>query len=284
MKTRSGATSIQGVRGVIQNPSRLQLLIDSLDRLDAALDGYPGAREAWDRLDLLGLYLDLDESGARLKNPHALDLLSALTPILADEAAQFVAEPDWRESIDTLLPDLEEALSGRGFTALTDAMRKVKDTPRHRQFVDTFVTAFLQEEPDSPETDLFGRALEVLSTAAQVRYPIDVGTRLAKFAGPLLTPSRRLVFNPLESMRDMRQIDEDLVTTDLMRNLLAEPAYARMPFTALLDAFKSAMRPIPGSSAAYSADDLQLVIRRFADWLRDDKKGMEHMYEVIRSR
>lgn len=284
VKTRSGATSIQGVRGVIQNPSRLQLLIDALDRLDAALDSYPGARQAWDRLDLLGLYLDLDASGDRLKNPHALDLLSALTPILADEAAQFVAEPDWRDSLDTLLPDLEEALSGRGFTALTDAMRKVKDTPRHRQFVDTFVTAFLQEEPDSPETDLFGRALEVLSTAAQVRYPLDVGTRLAKFAGPLLTPSRRLMFNPLESMRDMRQIDEDLVTTDLMRNLLAEPQYARMPFTALLDAFKSAMRPIPGSSSAYTADDLQLVIRRFANWLRDDKKGMEHMYEVIRSR
>lgn len=284
VRTRSGATSIQGIRGVIQNPSRMQLLVDSLDRLDLALDGYPGAREAWDRLDLLSLYLDLEDDGQTLKNRHALELLTALTPILADEAAQFVAEPDWRESLDTLVPDLEEALAGRGFTALTDAMRRVKDTPRHREFFDTMTTALLQEIPDSPETDLFGRALEVLSTAGQVRFPVDVGTRLAKFAGPLLTPSRRLMFNPLESMRDMRKIDEDLVTTDLMRNLLAEPTYAKMPFTALLEAFKSAMRPIPGSASPYTADDLRLVIARFSDWLRDDKKGMEHMYQVIRSR
>lgn len=284
VRTRSGGTSIQGVRGVIQNPSRLQLLIDALDRIDAALDAYPGAREAWDRLDLLGLYLDLEADGQTLKNRHALELLTALTPILADEAAQFVAEPDWRESLDTLIPDLEDALGSRGFTALTDAMRQVKDTPRHKAFADAFVTALLTEEPQSPDTDLFGRALEVVATVGQVRLPVDATTRLARFFGPLLEPSRRLMFNPMESMRDMRAVDEDRVTSALALNLLAEPRYAETPLTALVEAFKSALRPVPGSSAPYSADDLQLVIRRFADWLRDDKKGMEHMYQVIKSR
>ncbi len=284
VKTRSGTTTIPGVRGDITRPSRLQLLSHAFDRIDAALDDYPGAREAWDRVDLLSLYLDLSPDKTALKNAHALDLLSALTPILADEAAQFVAEPDWQDSLTTLLPDLEDALGSRGFTALTDAMRKVKDTPRHKAFADSLVTAFLEEVPASPETDLFARSLAVLANVGQLRLDIDVSTRLLHFVGPLLEPSRRLVFSPLESMRDMRAVDPERVTTDLMINMTSEPEYGRMPATALFEAFKSALRITPGTLAPYSADDLQLVIGRFADWLVDDKKGMEHMYQVIKGR
>jgi hypothetical protein len=279
---RNGQTAIPGVRGPIR-PSRLQLLTHAFDRIDMALDAAPEARAAWDRVDLLGTFLDLDDSGALL-NPHALDALVALIPILADEAAQAIALPDWTDSLDTLVPDLIEAMGSRGFTALIDAMRQIRDTPRHRAFVDALIASVLAEAPPNPDADLMGATLGALSTLAQTRIPIDALTRLLRYGGRLLEPAKRRVFAPLESLREMRALDPARLTSALALNLFLEPEVAKTPIGVLTDALKSALRAVPGASGPYSSDDLALVIGRFADWLVDDHKGMEHLYEVIRGR
>jgi hypothetical protein len=279
----NGQTSIPGTRATKNTPSRLEVLVHALDRIDKALDASPDANLAWDRIDLVGVFLDLEPSG-ELQNDHALDALVALLPILADEAAQAISQPDWTDSLDTLVPDLVDAMGSRGFAALIDAMRIIRDTPRHRQFLDELIAAFLTEEPPTSDADLMGASLGVFSTLAQTRIPIDAITRLLRYVGRLLEPAKRRVFAPLESLREMRRLDPTYITTDLGKNLFAEPEVGKTPIGVLSDALKSALRIVPGAPGPYVADDLGLVIGRLADWLVDDHKGMEHLYEVIRGR
>jgi len=61
--------------------------MDAFDRIDAALSADPAARAAWDNVDLLGMFMDLDGNG-ELENKHALEVMVKLMPILAYEAAQ----------------------------------------------------------------------------------------------------------------------------------------------------------------------------------------------------
>lgn len=281
---RNGETTVPSVRGgVIEKPSRLQVMMDAFDRIDAALRADPVAKAAWDNVDMLGIFMDLGPDGA-LENPHALEVMVELVPILADELAQAVTEPDWQASLSTLVPDVEEAMGSRGFTALVDAMHRIKDTPRHKAFVDELLMANMVEIPAAEDQDLMGAGLKVLATAGQVRLPIDAGTRILRFVGKLLDPAKRRVMNQMETLRDMRTFDETRVTSDLAVNLFVEPEVGHTPIGVLIDAFKAGLRPVPGATGPYEASDLKVVFGKMAEWLRDDAKGMEQMYEVIRSR
>ncbi len=281
---RNGETTVPSMRGgQIQRPSRMQLLMDAFDRIDQALAASPEARAAWDNVDLMGIFLDLDESG-QLANKHALEVLIALMPILADEAAQALTEPDWDESLATLVPDLADAMGSRGFTAVVDLMREIKDTPRHRALIDDLMNAHMAEIPPADDQDLMGATLKVLATAGQIRLPIDAGTRVLRFLGRLLDPAKRRVLNQMETLRDMRAYDPDRVTSDLAINMFREPEVGHTPLAALIDAFKAGLRPTPGATTPYEPEDLRVVFTKMADWLRDDQKGMEQLYQVIRTR
>jgi|GEM_PF-1448334 len=281
---RNGERTVPARRGgVIEKPSRMQILMDAFDRIDTALSANAEAKAAWDNVDLLGMFLDLDDNG-QLKSHHALEVMVKLVPILADEAAQAVTEPDWNDSLETLVPDLAEAMGSRGFTALVDMMRKIKDTPAHRAFVDELLNANMAETPPAEDQDLMGAGLKVLATVGQIRLPIDAGTRILHFVGRLLDPAKRRVINQMETMRDMRAYDVNRVTSDLAINLFAEPEVGRTPIGAILDAMKAGLRPVPGATAPFEAADLKVVFSKMASWLRDDEKGMEQLYQVIKTR
>ncbi len=281
---RNGLLTVPSRRGGdIAKPSRLQLVMDAFDRIDAALSADPAARAAWDNVDLLGMFMDLDGNG-ELENKHALEVMVKLMPILADAAAQAVTEPDWNDSLTTLLPDLADVMGSRGFTALVDAMRKIKDTPRHRAFVDELLNANMVETPAAADQDMMGAGLQVLATVGQIRLPIDAGTRILHFVGRLLDPAKRRVLNQMETMRDMRAFDKDRVTSDLAINLFVEPEVGHTPIGAILDGMKAGLRPVPSATTPFEAADLKTVFAKMANWLRDDQKGMEQLYQVIKTR
>ncbi|MFT7578468.1 MAG: hypothetical protein ACI9MR_000126 [Myxococcota bacterium] len=281
---RNGTSTIVTRGGeTIQNPTRVQVLVHSFDKMDAALDADPAAGAAWDRLDLVGVLLDLD-SADQLVNKHALDLIVALVPILAEEATQAIGQPDWNESITTFVSDLEDAMGSRGFTAAADAVAKIRDTDRHRAFVDTMLGAMLAEEPPSDDTDIFGAQLRVLSMLVQLRVPMDAGTQMMRFLGEVVDPDVELMFSMMESLRDIQAIDRDKAFTALLSNLFYEPTVGNFPYRTLKNSFKSALREPPGADGPYSAADFRRVLEDVRDWLRDDKRGAERLYDVILSR
>ncbi|MFO0751082.1 MAG: hypothetical protein U1F43_36220 [Myxococcota bacterium] len=282
---RNGLTSIPSRKGgTIDRPSRLQILMNAFDEINAALNDAPEAKAAWDRVDLLGIFLDMNDAGTELENPHALEVLVKLLPILSDEAAQAVSEPDWQESIANFVNDLSDAMGSRGFTALVDSVRKIRDTPRHKAFLDGMLAAMFQEEPDGPDTDLFGATLQLLATTGQMRIPFDAGTRMLRFVGNILDPADRLVFKPMETLKAMRALDPDRVTSELAKNLLVEPEVGYTPLGALGDSFKAGLRPTPGATGVFSADDLFTVFSKMRDWMNDGERGAERLYKVIKNR
>jgi hypothetical protein len=258
-------------------------MVDAFDRIDQALDAEPAARAAWDNVDLLGMFMDLDANG-QLKNKHAIEVMTKLVPILADEVAQALGEPDWNESLETFIPDLEDMMGSRGFTALVDMMREIKDTPRHRALIDELLNAQMAEIPPAEDQDMFGATLMVLATVGQIRLPIDAGTRILRFVGRLLDPAKRRVLNQMETLRDMRAYDPQRVTSDLAINMFEELEVGHTPIGAVMDAIEDSLRPNPSETGPYTAEDLKVVFQKMADWLRDEQKGMEQLYQVIRSR
>jgi len=281
---RDGSTSIASKHGgTIDDPSRMQLLVDAFDRIDAALDSHPEARAAWDRVDLLGLFLDLDDDGV-LENKHALDIAVALVPTIADQLAESIAHPDWQEGIESFNQDVADIMGSRGFTAATDAMAKIRDTPEYRGLVDELLAAMFAEEPPTADTDLFGANLQMLSLLSQVRVPMDAATQLLRFLGGLLDPDKRYVFNALETLQKIRAQDPDNVMTSLAQNLFREQTLGVFPYKTLKVAIKEAQRPEPGAGSLYSPSDFREVLTDLRDWLRDEHRGAERLYEIIRSR
>ncbi len=282
--TRRGETTIVSPSGrTINGPSRLQLIVHAFDMMDEVLSQNPAAQAAWDRIDMVGQFINTDGNGNFL-NPHFLELMLTLMPILAEDVAQSVSEPDWNSGIDTFISDIEDVVGSRGFTALADTLAKVRDTPRHRAFVDTLITSLFEEQPPEGQPDLFGSLLQALSTLSQIRIPTDAATQLARGMAPLMNPDKRFVFRALESLRELRARDTNGVLRGLGENLFAEPEFGQMPLRILMDGFKTAMRVAPGAIGAYSAEDYDKVIKDFAGWMRDDIKGAERLYTVIRSR
>ncbi|MCB9731081.1 MAG: hypothetical protein H6745_00450 [Deltaproteobacteria bacterium] len=282
---RGGQTFIESKHGgIIEHPSRLQLLVDAFDRISAAMDADAEAKAAWDRVDLLGIFLDLDASGQALENKHALDVLIALVPILADEAADAIDDPDWDASIATFDQDAEDFFVSRGFGAAVDAMAKIRDTPAHRAFVDELLQAMLAEEPPSADTDLFAANLQVLSLVAQMHVPSDAVTQLLRFLGVILDPQKRYVLNLMDTLKRMRALDPEAVMTSMAKNLFVEPEVGRTPYKIIRDAVKRTTRVEPGSTAPYTAADFGEIMGGLRDWMRDDQKGMERLYDVILSR
>ncbi|TNF25658.1 MAG: hypothetical protein EP329_22645 [Deltaproteobacteria bacterium] len=281
---RDGSTSIASKHGgTIANPSRMQLLVDAFDRVDAALDASPTARAAWDRVDLLGLFLDLDVDG-QLENKHALDITVALVPTIADQLTESIARPDWQEGIESFDEDMADLMGSRGFAAATDAMGRIRDTPEFHALVDELLAAMFAEEPPSADTDLFGANLQMLSLLSQVRVPMDATTQLLRFVGGLLDPDKRYVFNALETLQKIRVQDPDNVMTALAQNLFREQTLGVFPYKTLKQAIKEAQRPAPGAGTLYSAGDFREVLTDLRDWLRDEQRGAERLYEIIRSR
>ena len=282
---RDGTFAIPGKRlATIENPSRMQLVLHAFDQISAALDQAPVAKAAWDRIDLAGVFLDLDGNG-ELANQHALDVIVALVPVLADQLAQSIAKPDWQEGIDSLDADLADMMKSRGFTSLVDTMRRVRDDPGHRAFVDELLTTALAEQPASADADVFGGVLQLFASYAQIRLDFDVASRLLRFLGKELDPARRLLFQPMETLQEIRALDPDgSVTTAMMANLLIEPEVGRTPLVALLSAFKAALRPDPTATGAFDANDLRVVMGKMADWLADEARGAERLFHVIKNR
>lgn len=286
---RDGTTAIPSrAGGEIERPSRLQLLLHAFDLIDDALSDAPEARAAWDRVDLIGVFLDVEPDG-QLTNRHALDLLVALVPILADELAEAIADPTWDASVATFVADVEDALGSRAFAAVADALTHVRLHPQHRALVDEIIAASLAEEPVAADADLFGATLEVLSLFASLDADAAL-TQLLRFVGAVLDPDARLVLDALEHLDAIRALDADRVLDALVVNLFTESERGVYPYKALKEAIKQVERltparaEAPGPRAPLDAADFTAALEAVRAWLRDDQRGAERLFDVVRSR
>jgi hypothetical protein len=293
-RTRDGQDVLRLATGdLVSPPSRLQLLMHALGDLDDALDAAPEARAAWDRADVLGLFLDLAPDGT-LANAHLLDLLVALAPVLADAVAEDVARPEYLGELEEVTPDLEAFAGSRGFAAIVAAMRRVRDEAPLRALADGLLVAMLEEEPpaaaegETARADLFGGLLRLAVSAIHDAALHDALTPVLRFVGRALDPERRRVMRAVDSVLAMRASDPGRVGDALVANLFDEPEVQRFPWLTVMDAFEAVLREDPrlgrGGAAPLTAGDLGAIAGRVRDFLRDERTGMERVYRIILSR
>ncbi len=286
--TTAGATKLPANDGqtLLQNPSRLQHLLWALDGLDRALAEHPDAQAAWDRADVAGHFLDLEDSpkGPRLRNRHTLEVVLRLLPVLADLTVDAVTADDWTATLDDFLKDTNKALSGRGFAATFDLLARLRDDASLRARLDALVAAFLAEEPVAPSADLFGGLLEVASVMTQIRSDLNTADPLLRFVGRAVDPDERLLFRAAEGLLAVRAEDAGDVFGALVRNAMAEEVVGVTPYKALKEAIEAIARANPLQDGPLSAADLTLVLTRLSDWLTDGERGAERLYTIIGQR
>jgi len=284
VRTRTGLSAIPSARGgMITKPSRAMLAIHALDTLDVALEADPAARAAWDRMDLTGVFLNIDSSG-ELENRHILDLLVAVMPVLADYVEQQVSRAEWSRDVRAFVPDLTDFVASRGFTALVDMMSAIRDTASYRALADDLLGLVLAEEPARADADVMGGLLRVAASLAHDRAPVDMMRPMMRAMGRILEPSKRMMFNLVDTLRAMRALDPEVVTNDLMINLVSEPEVGRIPLVSILDSFEAGLRGNPGGPSILDVGEWRVILDKLVTWFRDEDKGAERLYRVILSR
>lgn len=284
LRTRTGLGALPSARGgQLDTFSRAMLIVKALESLDAALDEDPAARAAWERVDLLGTFVDLDARG-EFVNPHFLDLVVAVIPVLADHLAEAVARPSWSSDVAAFVPDLTEFVGSRGFAALVDIVSAVRDQPAWRSVVDDVTAMALAEVPARADADVMAGLLRVASSLAHDTSPTDVIGPAARAMATFLAPERRSVMNLVDTLIAMRADDAEQVTDELVRNLLLEPEPGRIPLVGLLTAFEFGLRDRATGGTELSVDEWREVLAKLASWLRDEDRGAERLYRVILAR
>jgi hypothetical protein len=288
LTTRQGQTWIHAGDGVrrVDKLSRLYLLLHAFDRMDGMLEGSPDAKAAWDRMDLLGYFLDLDSSGQSLANPTAVPLLQALLPILSDHLAVSFAQPSYQTDLDEELADLESFFGSRGFAYLYDVVTAVRDDPAHaplKTLVDNLL-ARITDASRSGDQDLFGAVLALLSDMIQSRIDHNAGKQLLRWVGEVISPDDRILFELVELLDTLYGEDTERVFLSLALNLFREQRPGLFAVNNLGTVLKAVHRLDPAERGHYTAEDFEHIITRLSDYLIDEERGLERLYTIVHNR
>ncbi len=269
----------------LPNPSRLQLLLHAFDKMDNQLAASPTAKEAWDRIDLTGYFLDVDTSG-QLVNPTTVPLVVNLVPILADELATSFYEPSYQQDLDQEIDDLAEFFESRGFSYIYEIMTLVRDDPRYADLKALMDDLLLQctDASMGGDQDLFGALLAVLSDVLQSRIDCNAGKQLLRWFGEVIKPDDRILFELVELMNYLYEADEQRVFVELGKNLFREQRPGIFAINVLGRVIKAIHRTDPAARDSYSADDFQNIVTGLSDYLIDEERGLERMYTIINDR
>jgi len=142
----------------------------------------------------------------------------------------------------------------------------------------------LAEEPARADADVMGGLLRVAASLAHDRAPVDMMRPMMRAMGRILEPSKRMMFNLVDTLRAMRALDPEVVTNDLMINLVSEPEVGRIPLVSILDSFEAGLRGNPGGPSILDVGEWRVILDKLVTWFRDEDKGAERLYRVILSR
>lgn len=275
----------------VEKPSLLLILFETLDEIDHRLERPLGdsvadnkrllAKKEWEEIKLADVFLEIE--AAELKNLTVKPLLLNLIPMLADRLSKEFYKPNYSADIDEGFSDITEFMTSRGFAAIVDLLRVIRDTTDYR---DT-INALLKRLFDSTQTadgDLFGALLTMLSDSIQFRVDCNAGRQLLRYLGSVCNPQERLLFLIVEAANEMYKLDTDKAMIELAKNLHREWQPGRFAIDALGKIIKQVHRLEPNASGTRTATDFKFIVQKMVDYLTDEERGLERMYTIIRGR
>jgi hypothetical protein len=303
LATRGGETTIawnDGSRRVGVTP--LQLVLLALRASDAAFatgDG-PSRVEAWRRgRDAVARQL-LDTrtlgDGYEFTNRRGRAIVLLLLPFVLDRVAYHRSAGDLDDWARDFTPDAEETLGGPLPVGIIRLLDRIQSEPEAQDALVAFLAYLVDEASanDAQLSTLYGVAdmLQALDDDGNI-VPLlrALSVALAPNARELAagTPGEpetmaSVTNDALDLVQTVQDLDENRVLVQILQNLVVLDADEGTPLETILDVMSEVNRASPGAGGAYESTDYESALGTARDFMRDEDRGLERLYDVVQNR
>lgn len=303
LATRDGRTEIpwnDGSRRFSVTP--LLLFLDALRNVDRDLDAAPGRREVWQnaRNKVVRHWFGPQRLGDEFTfaNQRARALLLHVIPFLRTRLAAHRARGDLVAWSRELVSDAEERLGSPLASTLLRFVDRVQEDPDATASLARLVAYLVDESSpnDAFASTVYGGAdllyvleddenllpiARALSRAIAPDAPEVVGGRDSE-----LDVDAGLVADALRLLREIQRADDRRTLREILRRFVevSDDADERTPLEEILDVMSEVNRVVPGDRSDVGPEDFRVAIGHTTAFLRDERRGLERLYDVIQER
>lgn len=303
LTTRSGATEVPWNDGSRRTPvTPLQLVLAALRAADATWETPEGAprAEGWRRgRDAVARQL-LDTAtlgeGYRFTNRRARAVLLLLLDFLLDRLEHHRRAGDLDRWSRDFVSDAEELLAGPLVGGAVRLLDRVQTDPEATESLLAMIAYLLDEESENDAQ------LATLHAAADLLWMLDADrdtVPLMRALSPALASNARALVSgapgepdvggsvaadALDLVRRVRELDEGRVLSRILRSLVALDEDEWTPLQTILDVMGEVNRARPGAGGDFEPGDYRHGFDLATDFMRDDTRGLERLYSVVRNR
>ena len=303
LTTRDGRAEIptnDGARRLAVTP--ILLVLDALRAIDRDLDASPERRDAWrsarNRLvtQLLGARALGD--GATFENQRTRAIILTILPFLRERLRAHRAAGDLTEWSRDLVPDTEELLRSPMVWGLVRFLDRVQDDPEARDALSNLI-GYLVDEAST--NDAFASTLYAGADLLMVLEDDESILPLVHALSQALAPDAldfvggsdgdldidgSVASDALGLIRAVQARDTRRTLRRILANLvqLGDPENGRTPLEEILDVIAEVNRATPGAGGSFDADDYEATLGVAREFLRDEARGLERLYDVVQER
>ncbi len=304
LRTRDGASTVPSSDGSHAMPiSPVQLLLLALRNVDRDLAATsPDRVEAWrrGRDALTTQLLDTDPLGSDyvFHNQRGRAIVLALLPFVRGRLAAHRLDGDIVTWARELPGDAEDALAGPLASGLILLLDRIQSDPESQDALIHLIAYLLDE---SSPNDAFPATLYAAADMLQVLEDDADIVPLAHAFSAALAPNAQdlaggmpgapdiegsVTTDALGLVRELQGIDGNHVLRRLLANLVVIPVDGdeTTPLETILDVLGEVNRADPGAGGAYEVRDYEALFGEVTGFMRDERRGMERLYQVVQNR
>lgn len=304
LTSRSGATQYMSNDGThAMGVSPIQLMLEALRNADASWaaadpdrgDSFHRGRDA---LTLQLLDTDTLGSSYTFHNQRGRALVLAVLPFLRERIRDHASRGDLTEWSHTLPEDTADTLSGPVVAGLVHLLDRIQQDPE-AQMALVALLAYMTDE--ASDNDAFLSVLYAVADQLQIfGDDADIVPIAHALSGALAPNARDLVTgtpgepdvvhgvatDALGLVRELQGIDANHVLHRLLVNAVALPADGsdQTPLEVILDVMSQINRTTPGDTSDYQPSDYGHALGEATGFMRDDRRGLERLYQVVQHR
>ena len=235
-------------------------------------------------------------TGFSFENRRGFAMSAVLVDFLAARIDQHIAEGDLEPWSAGLAGRAEETLSGPLPAAIVRLLRAMETETAARDAIFGLVAHLLSEDLGAGFDALLAAAYDLLQVLTDDANLIPLGRVLASaFApnvgdsvgtGAAISTTGSLTDQSVELLREVAIIDDaDTLPTVLGASVLprgiSDPS---TPLDTLLEVISEVNRVSPHEGTSYRAADHTALFEQIDDFLVDEERGIERLYDVVQTR
>ncbi len=253
--------------------------------MDEALEASPAAHQRYDEASrkIIRQLLEVQTVGgeARLKDRRARAALLTLLAFGRERIYDHWAAEDVEAWAAELVVDLEDGMNHPMVPGILELSRVVADNPSLRQPTDDLLVYLVDVLSPNQAFDA------TLSASADFLQLLDDDAGLKpilKQVAPLFDPEDGAVTRTLDFLDEAQERDPSRALARLQKGLVTPGPSGETPLEAIIDVVAQVNRVDPEQEGPLSAQDYSRILTRARDFMTDEVRGLERLYELIEHR